>query len=81
MACRMLAVWTESWGHEVVKAPGGRVCARRTAQEAVTMARCKEGSMSMPTASPPRFGLGWTAWVIIVAVLLVVLAAMVIRLR
>ena len=45
------------------------------------MARCKEGSMSMPTASPPRFGLGWTAWVIIVAVLLVVLAAMVIRLR
>ena len=30
------------------------------------------------TASPFRFGLGYTAWVLIVAVLLVVLAAMVI---
>jgi hypothetical protein len=35
----------------------------------------------MATASPPRFGLGSTTWVIIVAVLLVVLAAMVLYLR
>jgi hypothetical protein len=34
----------------------------------------------MATISPPRFGLGSTVWVIIVAVLLVVLAAMVIYL-
>ena len=33
------------------------------------------------TPSPPRFGLGSTAWVIIVAVLLVVLAAMVLYFR
>ena len=32
----------------------------------------------MATTSPSRFGLGSTAWIIIVAVLLVVLAAMVI---
>lgn len=30
----------------------------------------------MTTTSPPRFQLGFTAWVIIVAVLLVVLGAM-----
>ena len=35
----------------------------------------------MATAWPPRFGLGSTAWVIIVAVLVVVLAAMVIYSR
>jgi hypothetical protein len=35
----------------------------------------------MATASPSRIGLGSTAWVIIVAVLLVVLAAMVIYFR
>jgi hypothetical protein len=35
----------------------------------------------MATASPSRFGLGATAWIIIVAVLLVVVAAMVIYLR
>lgn len=33
------------------------------------------------TTSRPRFGLGSTAWVMIVAVLLVVLAAMVIYIR
>ena len=33
------------------------------------------------TTSPSRFGLGPTVWVIIVAVLLVVLAAMVVYLR
>lgn len=31
----------------------------------------------MATASPSRFGLGTTAWITIVAVLLVILAAMV----
>jgi hypothetical protein len=35
----------------------------------------------MATVSPSRFGLGSTAWVIIVAVLLVVLAAMAIYFR
>ena len=35
----------------------------------------------MATASSSRFGLGATAWVIIVAVLLVVVAAMVIYFR
>ena len=35
----------------------------------------------MATASPSRFGLGSTAWVTIVAVLLVVLAAMAIYFR
>jgi len=35
----------------------------------------------MATASPSRFGLGSTVWVIIVAVLLVVLAAMTIHFR
>jgi hypothetical protein len=35
----------------------------------------------MATASPSRFGLGATAWIIIVAVLLVVVAAMVIYFR
>ena len=35
----------------------------------------------MNTTSPSRFGLGSTAWVIIVAVLLVILAAMVIYVR
>jgi hypothetical protein len=35
----------------------------------------------MATTAPSRFGLGSTTWVIIVAVLLVVLAAMVIYLR
>jgi|RhiMetdeSRZDD1v2_1073273.scaffolds.fasta_scaffold423963_3 hypothetical protein len=35
----------------------------------------------MATPSPSRFGLGSTVWVIIVAVLLVVLAAMVIYFR
>lgn len=35
----------------------------------------------MAAASPSRFGLGPTVWVLIVAVLLVVLAAMVMYLR
>jgi hypothetical protein len=35
----------------------------------------------MATASPPRFGLGSTTWVVIVAVLLVLLAAMAIYFR
>jgi hypothetical protein len=35
----------------------------------------------MPTAAPSRFGLGSTTWVVIVAVLLVVLAAIVMYLR
>ncbi len=35
----------------------------------------------MATTSLPRFGLGSTAWILIVAVLLVVLAAMVIYFR
>ena len=35
----------------------------------------------MATASPSRFGLGATAWIVIVAVLLIVVAAMVIYLR
>jgi hypothetical protein len=29
----------------------------------------------MATTSPPRVGLGWTAWTIIIAVLLVIAAA------
>lgn len=35
----------------------------------------------MATESPSRFGLGSTTWIIIVAVLLVVLAAMVMYFR
>jgi hypothetical protein len=35
----------------------------------------------MTTTSPSRFGLGSTVWVIVVALLLVVLAAMVIYFR
>ena len=35
----------------------------------------------MATASPSRFGLGSTTWVVIVAVLLVLLAAMAIYFR
>lgn len=35
----------------------------------------------MAAASPSRFGLGSTTWIIIVAVLLVILAALVTNLR